>query len=379
MTELEFGERLKQYRKARGLTQQELADLLGVSNKSVSRWESGSYPDVATLGPLAHALGVTVDDLLGVAPPLRSLGRADWQNWLSFAFAIGGGVLFFLLDLFAPTLVCYLLYLGAMAYGVYLQKHYTYHSKWFHRANLAMNFFVNLQLLGTVFSIAVQLTALNTAWQEVLTPTWRDLVALSQDLSALLGSFGTALILLLLWPLCALALTCLTWRIIRARLDGAPRLGSPRFRLERAPFAWVKLPPVLGPLLACLFWCLYWSRSLPGWMYVRQLELFYGLLALVVLFTVVWLLAVKRPWMLLPALACHGLCLACPGMMNAPLAYSLISGGFYSGSRLNQESYISFGQPDERLLLFALAVTALYLACCFVRLTLKKPAPGETA
>ena len=64
MTELEFGERLKQYRKARGLTQQELADLLGVSNKSVSRWESGSYPDVATLGPLAHALGVTVDDLL---------------------------------------------------------------------------------------------------------------------------------------------------------------------------------------------------------------------------------------------------------------------------------------------------------------------------
>ena len=377
MTELEFGERLKQYRKARGLTQQELADLLGVSNKSVSRWESGSYPDVATLGPLAHALGVTVDDLLGVAPPLRSLGRADWQNWLSFAFAIGGGVLFFLLDLFAPTLVCYLLYLGAMAYGVYLQKHYTYHSKWFHRANLAMNFFVNLQLLGTVFSIAVQLTALNTAWQEVLTPTWRDLVALSQDLSALLGSFGTALILLLLWPLCALALTCLTWRIIRARLDGAPRLGG--LRLARAPFAWVKLPPVLGPLLACLFWCLYWSRSLPGWMYVRQLELFYGLLALMVLLTTVWLLAVKRPWMLLPALACHGLCLACPGMMNAPLAYSLISGGFYSGSRLNQESYISFGQPDERLLLFALAVTALYLACCFVRLTLKKPAPGGTA
>lgn len=377
MTELEFGERLKQYRKARGLTQQELADLLGVSNKSVSRWESGSYPDVATLGPLAHALGVTVDDLLGVAPPLRSLGRADWQNWLSFAFAIGGGVLFFLLDLFAPTLVCYLLYLGAMAYGVYLQKHYTYHSKWFHRANLAMNFFVNLQLLGTVFSIAVQLTALNTAWQEVLTPTWRDLVALSQDLSALLGSFGTALILLLLWPLCALALTCLTWRFIRDRLDGAPRLSG--LRLARAPFAWVKLPPVLGPLLACLFWCLYWSRSLPGWMYVRQLELFYGLLALMVLLTTVWLLAVKRPWMLLPTLACHGLCLACPGMMNAPLAYSLISGGFYSGSRLNQESYISFGQPDERLLLFALAVTALYLACCFVRLTLKKPAPGGTA
>ena len=93
MNELEFGERLKQLRKAKHLTQQELADRLGVSNKSVSRWESGSYPDIAMLGKLAKELGVTVDDLLGEAPPLRELNRSDWQNLLSFAFAIGGGVL----------------------------------------------------------------------------------------------------------------------------------------------------------------------------------------------------------------------------------------------------------------------------------------------
>ena len=36
-----FSERLKRYRKERNLTQQQLADALGVSNKSVSRWESG--------------------------------------------------------------------------------------------------------------------------------------------------------------------------------------------------------------------------------------------------------------------------------------------------------------------------------------------------
>ena len=75
-----FGERLKQYRRAKGLTQQELADRLGVSNKTVSRWESeGGFPDVSLLVPLARALGVTVDDLLDEERPVRSLERADWQ------------------------------------------------------------------------------------------------------------------------------------------------------------------------------------------------------------------------------------------------------------------------------------------------------------
>ena len=92
MTELEFADRLRKYRKAKQMTQQELAERLGVSDKSVSRWENGSYPDVAMLGPLARELGVTVDDLLGTVPPLQKLERSDLQNWLSYAFAIGGGI-----------------------------------------------------------------------------------------------------------------------------------------------------------------------------------------------------------------------------------------------------------------------------------------------
>lgn len=180
MAELEFSRRLRQYRRDRKLTQQELADLLGVSNKSVSRWESGSYPDVALLGPLAEALGVTVDDLLGTRGPVRTLTKADWQSVLSFVFALGGGILFFALRTFTPILIAYLLYIASMAYGVYLQRHYAYRSTWFHLSNLVMNFFVNLTLVSVffllipffseflyldlnVYSFAAVLTAITTA------------------------------------------------------------------------------------------------------------------------------------------------------------------------------------------------------------------------
>lgn len=52
-------------RKALGMTQQELADKLGVTNKAVSKWERGEgYPEVTLLTKLAYVLNVTVDELL---------------------------------------------------------------------------------------------------------------------------------------------------------------------------------------------------------------------------------------------------------------------------------------------------------------------------
>lgn len=52
-------------RKARGMTQQEAADQLGVSNKTVSKWENGAgLPDITVLPALAELYGVTADDIL---------------------------------------------------------------------------------------------------------------------------------------------------------------------------------------------------------------------------------------------------------------------------------------------------------------------------
>ena len=61
----EFGNNLYTLRKNKGMTQQEIADKLGVTNKAVSKWETGeAFPETAQLVPLADMFGVTVDDLL---------------------------------------------------------------------------------------------------------------------------------------------------------------------------------------------------------------------------------------------------------------------------------------------------------------------------
>ena len=61
----EFGNFVSSLRKEKGITQKELARQLFVSDKAVSKWETGqSIPDVALLIPLAEILGVTVAELL---------------------------------------------------------------------------------------------------------------------------------------------------------------------------------------------------------------------------------------------------------------------------------------------------------------------------
>lgn len=61
----EFGNYLYALRRKKGMTQQELADELGVTNKAVSNWETGeTFPETKQLVPLADIFGVSVDDLL---------------------------------------------------------------------------------------------------------------------------------------------------------------------------------------------------------------------------------------------------------------------------------------------------------------------------
>lgn len=62
-----FGENLKRLRKEKELTQETLADFLGVSFQTISKWERGeNYPDITTLPTIASFFNITIEDLLGV-------------------------------------------------------------------------------------------------------------------------------------------------------------------------------------------------------------------------------------------------------------------------------------------------------------------------
>lgn len=64
MDKTQMGNFIKEQRMALGLTQQQLAEQLHVTNKAVSRWETGNaYPDIALLDTLAAVLSVSVEEL----------------------------------------------------------------------------------------------------------------------------------------------------------------------------------------------------------------------------------------------------------------------------------------------------------------------------
>ena len=64
---MKIGENLRRLRAAKGLTQEQLAEVLGVSAQAVSRWEnSGAYPDITLLPGLAVFYDTTVDAILGM-------------------------------------------------------------------------------------------------------------------------------------------------------------------------------------------------------------------------------------------------------------------------------------------------------------------------
>ena len=103
---MEFNEKLQELRKNKGLTQEELAEILYVSRTAISKWESGrGYPNIDSLKEISRFFEVSIDDLLS-GEKLLSIAekenKSNIRNICDFLFGI--------VDLFSFILVVLPLY-----------------------------------------------------------------------------------------------------------------------------------------------------------------------------------------------------------------------------------------------------------------------------
>ena len=103
---MEFSEKLQELRKAKGLTQEELAEALYVSRTAVSKWESGrGYPSIDSLKEISRYFSVSIDDLLS-GEKILSIAENENKNNIRNMYES----LFGIVDLFSFLLIILPLY-----------------------------------------------------------------------------------------------------------------------------------------------------------------------------------------------------------------------------------------------------------------------------
>lgn len=103
---MEFGDKLQQLRKEKGLTQEELANALYVSRTAVSKWETGrGYPSIDSLKEIAGYFSISIDDLLSSEKIINIAVKENKTNIRNMC-----NQLFGIVDIFAFMLIVLPLY-----------------------------------------------------------------------------------------------------------------------------------------------------------------------------------------------------------------------------------------------------------------------------
>jgi len=90
---MEFNEKLQQYRKQGGMTQEQLAERLNISRTAVSKWESGrGFPNIEALKNISRIFQIPIDDLLS-GEELIGIAELDGAEGLDRAYSMVFGIL----------------------------------------------------------------------------------------------------------------------------------------------------------------------------------------------------------------------------------------------------------------------------------------------
>ena len=76
-----FGDKIRAYRMAKGLSQPQLAELLGITKNAITNWESGAYrPDLATIPLLCTHLGISTDTFFDMPGSQTTMSKAEQEH-----------------------------------------------------------------------------------------------------------------------------------------------------------------------------------------------------------------------------------------------------------------------------------------------------------
>ncbi|MCM1569508.1 MAG: helix-turn-helix domain-containing protein [Roseburia sp.] len=136
MNQDEIGKFIASCRKEKGLTQMQLAEQLNITNRAVSKWETGkSIPDVSIMMELCDILGITINELLSgeriAMEDYKAKAEKDFRCvekiWLIVAVLLSP--IHFAINYFFPNnngtgIGLVILFIGLIMYTVYFRKHY---------------------------------------------------------------------------------------------------------------------------------------------------------------------------------------------------------------------------------------------------------------
>jgi len=152
---VEFGEKLQELRKSRGLTQEELAVALYVSRTAVSKWESGrGYPSIDSLKEISKYFSVTIDDLLSGEKLISIAEKENKSNIRNIC-----DLMFGMTDLFSFLLIVLPLYPWTVDGYVYSVNLFSYTETTILNRTVYWALFLALVLIGAVKISLTQLRA----------------------------------------------------------------------------------------------------------------------------------------------------------------------------------------------------------------------------